>query len=170
MFSPVLEGFLLFIPQAGVPQGVYVPPDKSYRISPPISWKIIPIDDGGVEFLSHRADQGYWPGMFISREPAQGSQPKKDEISALAAQDRQGFRFVSGELLDLPFGKAYLATYEHTFGKLGMRTAEAHFVQNEVRYWVPFNALAATFDEHFPTYLNCLKSFAPQGLSTNQVN
>ncbi len=52
-----------------------------------------------------------------------------------------------------------LVTYEHTFEKRRMRTAE-HFVQNGVRYFVPFNAPAAAFDRHFPAYLNCLRTFA----------
>lgn len=155
-------GFIVSIPSAGIPQGFYVPPDKSYRISPPAGWAVIPSGEGRVEFLSHFADQGYWPGMFIAKEPAEESQLREEgEINALVAKDRDAFRFVSGETVELPFGRAYVVIYEHTFEKRRMRTAEAHFVCSGVRYWVPFNALAATFDRHFPACLNCLRTFAP---------
>lgn len=117
MICPPFGGFKVSIPSAGIPQGFYVPPDKSYRVAPPAGWKIIPGSDGTVEFLSCRADQGYWPGMFIAKELAGGSQaPEEVRINALVAQDRQEFRFVSGELQDLSFGKAYLVTYEHPRG------------------------------------------------------
>ena len=165
-----VDGFIIPIPSAGIPQGLYVPPDRSYRIVPPAGWRILPGDGGEVQFRSAVADRGYWPGMFIAKEPAEKSQLQEEtEIQALLAQDRQEFRFISGELLDLPFGKAYLVTYDHTFEKLRMRTAEVHFVQNGARYWAPFNALAAGFDAHFPAYLNCLKSFAPLGDRNDQV-
>lgn len=49
-----------------------------------------------------------------------------------------------------------------------MRTAEAHIVRSE-RYWLPFNALAETFDRHFPTYLDCLKTFAPLGDPNSRI-
>ena len=136
--SPPFGGFIVSIPSAGILHGLYVPPDKSYRVAPPAGWEIIPGGDGAVEFRSRLADQGYWPCMLISRETAPGPQPiepeEEAEIHALAAQDRQGFHFISGELMDLPFGRAYLVIYEHTFEKLRMRTAEAHFVQNGRRY------------------------------------
>ncbi len=51
-------------------------------------------------------------------------------------------------------------TCQRVRGALHMKTAEAHFVQNGVRYFVPFNDLGAAFDRHFPAYLNCLRTFA----------
>lgn len=163
-FSPPFGGFKVFIPIGGIPHGFYVPPDKSYRVTPPAGWMVIPSNEGGADFRSKVADRGYWPGMFIAKEPAQGSQLEEaTEINALAVQDRQEFRFVSGEPLDLPCGRAYLVIYEHTFRNLRMKTAEAHFVCGGIRYWAPFNALAETFDRHFPAYLDCLKTFSHSG-------
>ena len=164
-----LGGFRVFAPSIGIPQGLYVPPDKSYRVVPPIGWAVIPGTNDGVEFRARLAGQGYWPAMFIAKEPADGSQPREGEINAIAARDRQGFRFVSGEWMDLPCGRVYVVIYEHTFRRLRMRTAEAHFVCGGVRYWVPFNAPAASFDRYFPSYLNCLRSFAPAGPDNGRV-
>ena len=160
--SPPFGGFIVSIPSAGILHGLYVPPDKSYRVAPPAGWEIIPGGDGAVEFRSRLADQGYWPGMFIAKELAEGSQPQEAvEINALIAGDRKAFRFISGEPLDLPVGTAYLVIYEHIFKGLRMKTAEAHIVSGGWQYWLPFNALAASFDRHFPSYLNALRSFAP---------
>ncbi len=57
-----------------------MPPDKSYRVVPPTGWETIPGGAGSVEFRSRLADQGYWPGMFIAKEPAEGSQLQEAEI------------------------------------------------------------------------------------------
>lgn len=157
-----VEGFLVSAPSVGIAHGLYLPPDKSYRVVPPAGWAIMPSGKGGVEFQSRLPDQGYWPGMFIAKEPAKGSQLEEAaEINALVAQDRQEFRLISVEPLDLPVGMAHLVIYEHTLKGLRMKTAEAHFAWDGWRYWMPFNALAASFDRHFPSYLDCLRSFAP---------
>lgn len=68
-------GFTVSIPSAGIPQGFYVPPDRSYRIVPPRGWKVIPGSEGEVWFRPLIANQGYWPGMFIVKKPVEGSQP-----------------------------------------------------------------------------------------------
>ncbi len=164
-------GFIVSVPSAGTPFGFYVPLDKSYRIAPPAGWIVIPSCEASVEFRSRISDQGHWPGMFIAKEAAEESQLEgAAKINALAAQDRKDFRFVLGEPLDLPFGRAYLVVYEHDFQNLRMRTAEAHFVQDGMRYWAPFNALAETFDRHFPAYLDCLKTFSHLGRNGSTCN
>lgn len=157
------EGFIVPIPNAGIPQGLYVTPDRSYRIVPPAGWRIIPGDEGEVQFRSALADQGYWPGMLIAKEPTKDSVDPKEEakINSSAAEDREDFRKVSSARMELPIGEAYAVIYEHTFQGLRMKTAEAHIVSGGWRYWMTFNALAASFDRHFPSYLNALKSFAP---------
>lgn len=72
---PRNKGFILQIPSAGIPQGFYLPPDKSYRVAPPPGWAIVPSSEGGVvEFQSRLPNQGYWPVMFIAMEPVEGPQ------------------------------------------------------------------------------------------------
>lgn len=170
MTSP-LAGFIVSIPTSRLTQRLYLPPEKSYRIALPAGWRVVPGGEGEVQFRPGAADQGYWPGMLIAKEPTKDSVGPKEEaeINSGAAEGRENFRWVSSERIDLPIGEVYLIVYEHTFQKLRMRTAEAHLVSGGQRYWMPFNALVSTFDRHFPTYLNCLRTFAPLEPDTGWV-
>lgn len=91
--EPTFDGFIVPIPSAGIPQGLYVPPDKSYKVIPPAGWRILSGDAGEVQFRSVVADQGYWPGMFIAKEPAKWPiGPKKEaKIKSAVAEDREDF-------------------------------------------------------------------------------
>lgn len=91
------EGFIVSIPSAGIPQGLYVPPDRSYRVIPPAGWRVIPGDAGEVQIRSLLPDQNYWPGMLIAKESAKGpiGPTEEAEINSVAAEGREDFRWVS---------------------------------------------------------------------------